>query len=169
VVTPAAKPPTAAPPTPKPRQSLLTVLTSGVKMKATATARKKSAAKAHALPLFHACCLRSLWPGGPAGCPACFGYATRSYAQPHAPLPVPLCLCYVLCMYVRVHRAHLPALGSWAHPGCTGCSPEKAPARPHQQRRAFLVFSTTPSATPSATPTPAKKAPSPNFVRLGVG
>ena len=46
VVTPAAKPPTAAPPTPKPRQSLLTVLTSGVKMKATATARKKSAAKA---------------------------------------------------------------------------------------------------------------------------
>jgi hypothetical protein len=46
VVTPAAKPPTAAPPTPKPRQSLLTVLTSGVKMKATATARRKSAAKA---------------------------------------------------------------------------------------------------------------------------
>ena len=47
VVTPAAKPaPTAAPPTPKPRQSLLTVLTSGVKMKATATARKKPAAKA---------------------------------------------------------------------------------------------------------------------------
>ena len=46
VVTPAAKPPTAAPPTPKPRQSLLTVITTAVKMKATATARKKSAAKA---------------------------------------------------------------------------------------------------------------------------
>ena len=46
VVTPAAKPPTAAPPTPKPRQSLLTMLTSGVKMTATATARRKSAAKA---------------------------------------------------------------------------------------------------------------------------
>jgi hypothetical protein len=46
VVTPAAKPPTAAPPTLKPRQALLAVLTSGVKMKATATARKKSAAKA---------------------------------------------------------------------------------------------------------------------------
>ena len=59
VITPAAKLPTAAPPTPKPRQPLLAVLTSGVKMKATvtATARKKSAAKA-------ARSLRSTsWPG----------------------------------------------------------------------------------------------------------
>jgi hypothetical protein len=111
---------------------------------------------AHALPLCLACCLRSLWPGGPAGCPACFGYATRSSYSPTA-----CCSSVsVLCMYARVHRAHLSALGSWAHPGCTGgCSPEKA--RPSPQRRAFSVPSTTPtSTTPSTTLTPAKKVPS---------
>jgi hypothetical protein len=42
VIIPAANPPTAAPPTPKPRQSLLTVLTSAGKMKATAILQERS-------------------------------------------------------------------------------------------------------------------------------
>jgi hypothetical protein len=71
----------------------------------------------------------------------------------------------------RVHRAHISALGPTLVAGCTGCSPEKAPApAPNpttEEEEGVLVPTTTPNTTPSTIPTPAKKVPSPNFVRLG--
>jgi hypothetical protein len=147
VVTPAEKPQTPDHPTPKPRQPLLTVLTSAVKMKATATARsgraarytlanqasassaavwRRESAKRRAYTSFMPCLLLalSLLSGArPAALPA---WATRSYTA-----PLFLSLCYV-------PSPPSPPLGSWAGPptlACTGywllvARPKKPPRPP---------------------------------------
>jgi hypothetical protein len=100
--------------------------------------------------------------------------------SPHGPL------CYV----PSPPSPPLSALGP-ALPGCTaGCWPSPSPENENRKspspshgdgalaplgrstekgRFQFSVFSAGPSETPSTTPTPAKKVPSPNFVRLGKG
>jgi hypothetical protein len=168
VITPAAKPPTAAPPTPKPRQSLLTVLTSAVKMKATATARKKSAAKAAVshLPAGQAlksaslsmkskkccCCLRSLWPGR-LPCLAAW------VMQPAATAPLFLCVMY------RVHRAHLSALG----PALVALAARPRPKKPQPPMEGVFSFQYNSQCNSQCNSQTGQKVPSPNFVRLGVG
>jgi hypothetical protein len=104
------------------------------------------------LPLCHACFLRSLSLARPAALPA------------WVMQPVATASLFLGVMY-RVHRAHLSALGPRAPGAQALVARPKKPQPPTEG-----VFSTTPSTTPSTTtPTQAKKVPSPNFVRLGVG
>jgi hypothetical protein len=76
--------------------------------------RERQAARAHFLYAMPAACALS----GPAGCPACLDYATHYATRSYSP-PVPLCC---------IPSPPSPPLGSWARPGCTGCSPGRTPA-----------------------------------------
>jgi hypothetical protein len=111
-----------------------------IKLVARLCGAERAPSCARALPLCHACCLRSLWPGR---LPCLLGLllcTTRSVAT----APQPHCLFLCVCVMYRDHRAHLSALGPtlvahWL----------LARKSPSPQRRAFSVFSTTPSTTPS--------------------
>ena len=95
--------------------------------------RERQAAHTHFLYSMLAACALSGPAARPAALPASVMQPIATY--PHAPLPVPLCLCYV-CMYVRVHRAHLSALGSWL----LGPHPHARPPTPNPNRGSLLYF-----------------------------